>query len=117
MDAKRKKELKEILIEMKENKSAEIRQNKDEMNSADGYQNEAQDVADTATNIYDKELHQDLTEKNKRLLMDIEGSLKKIELGTFGKCEKCGKDISIERLKAIPFSKNCIKCQTGAEKK
>ena len=117
MDAKRKKELKEILVEMKEDKITEIRQNKDEMTSAEGYQNDAQDFADTATNIYDKELHQDLTEKNKKLLMDIEEALQKIEEGRFGKCDKCGKDISIERLKAIPFSKNCIKCQTGTEKK
>jgi DnaK suppressor protein len=116
VDAKRKKELKDLLTEMKESKIAEIRQNTDEMASADGFQNDAQDFADTATNIYDKELHGDLTEKNKKILHNIEEALAKIEEGRFGKCDKCGKDISIERLKAIPSTKLCIKCQTGAEK-
>jgi DnaK suppressor protein len=117
VDAKRKKELKEILVDMKGMKLAEIKQNTDDMHNAEGYQNDAQDFADTATNIYDKELHLDLTEKNKKLLIDIEEALNKIEEGRFGKCDKCGKDISIERLKVIPFSKLCIKCQTGAEKR
>jgi DnaK suppressor protein len=50
------------------------------------------------------------------LLHNIEEALAKIDEGRFGKCDKCGKDISIERLKAIPSTKLCIKCQTGAEK-
>ncbi len=117
MDAKRKKELKDILVEMKNAKLIEIKQNTEDMHNAEGYQNDAQDFADTATNIYDKELHLDLTEKNKKLLIDIEEALNKIDEGRFGKCDKCAKDISIERLKVIPFSKLCIKCQTGAEKR
>jgi len=117
VDTKRKKELKKLLVDIKESKIAEIRQNTEDMQSADDYQNDAKDFADTATDIYDKELHLDLTEKNKKLLMDVEDALNKIDEGRYGKCEKCGRDISLERLKALPFSKMCIKCQTGAERK
>lgn len=117
MDAKRKKELKEILEEMKKEKIAEIRQNAADMENAESFRHDAGDVADTATTIYEKELHFDLTEKNKKLLTDVESALKKIEDGNYGKCERCAKDISIERLKALPFTKLCIKCQSGAEKK
>lgn len=113
MDAKRKKELKEMLAEMKATKLAEIKQNTEDMESVDSFKGDAGDFADTATNAYDKELHLDLTEKNKKMLMDIEDALSKIESGKYGKCDKCTKDISIERLKAIPFAKLCIKCQSG----
>ncbi|MCE5300415.1 MAG: TraR/DksA family transcriptional regulator [Spirochaetia bacterium] len=117
MDAKRKKELKEILMDMKALKLTEIKQNAEEKENADSYQHDAQDFADTATNAYDKDIHLELTEKNKKMLIDIEDALNKIEEGRFGKCERCARDISIERLKVLPFSKLCIKCQSGTEKK
>lgn len=43
-------------------------------------------------------------------LVDIESALEKIKKGTYGKCEKCGKDISEERLKAYPEAKTCNEC-------
>jgi len=116
VDAKRKKELKKMLLEMKENKTEEIRQNTKEIESADDFRNDAKDFADTASDSYEKELHYDLTEKNKKVLTEIEEALGRIEKNQYGKCEKCGKNISIERLKALPFSRLCIKCQSGAEK-
>lgn len=116
MDAKRKKELKEMLVEMKNQKISEITQNKADMESADNFQHDAGDFADTATNIYEKELHLDLTEKNKQLLIDIEDALSRIDNGNYGKCEKCSADISLERLKALPFAKKCIKCERGGKK-
>ena len=117
MDAKSKTELKEILLKIKEQKINEIKQNNEDLRSTDSFQNDAQDSADTATNIYDKELHSELTEKNKQLLTSVEEAIKKINDGKYGTCESCEKDISLERLKAMPFSKMCIKCQSVAEKK
>lgn len=116
MDAKRKKELKAMLLKMKTDKIAEIRQNTEDMESADSFKDDAQDFADTATNIYDKELHYDLTEKNKQLLIDIEDALERITKGSYGKCERCGCPIPLERLKALPFAKTCVKCLTGGKK-
>jgi RNA polymerase-binding protein DksA len=43
-------------------------------------------------------------------LKDILESLEKIGNGTYGKCEKCQKDISVERLMAYPSAKKCIEC-------
>ncbi|MDD3386691.1 MAG: TraR/DksA family transcriptional regulator [Candidatus Pacebacteria bacterium] len=43
-------------------------------------------------------------------LMNINIALEKIEKGSYGKCDKCGKEISEERLTAIPEAKNCIEC-------
>lgn len=42
---------------------------------------------------------------------DIKLALGKIELGEYGKCEKCGNRISTERLKVAPEARFCLKCR------
>jgi len=44
-------------------------------------------------------------------LRDIDSALEKIKKEKYGICEKCGKEIEIERLKAIPEAKFCLKCK------
>ena len=44
-------------------------------------------------------------------LQDVVLALRKIKASKYGKCEKCGKNISLERLKACPEARLCIKCQ------
>jgi DnaK suppressor protein len=43
-------------------------------------------------------------------------ALDKINDGTYGICEGCEEEISIDRLKAIPDAKYCFFCQTQLEK-
>ncbi len=43
-------------------------------------------------------------------LKNVEDALKKIEKGTYGKCEKCGKEIPYKKLEITPESKTCMKC-------
>lgn len=40
----------------------------------------------------------------------IKKSLKKIELGTYGICEKCCKAINPKRLKILPMATTCVNC-------
>jgi len=42
-------------------------------------------------------------------LKDVSEALDKIENGNYGVCEKCGKPIEEERLKAVPEAKFCVK--------
>jgi len=44
-------------------------------------------------------------------LKNINLALEKIKKGKYGICEKCGKEIPIERLKAFPEAKICTTCQ------
>ncbi len=44
-------------------------------------------------------------------LKDVDSALEKIKKGKYGKCEKCDKKISIERLNVCPEAKRCIKCK------
>lgn len=43
-------------------------------------------------------------------LQDVISALERMENGTYGFCENCKKEIDIERLKANPSAKTCIKC-------
>ncbi|MBF0506258.1 MAG: TraR/DksA family transcriptional regulator [Nitrospirae bacterium] len=45
----------------------------------------------------------------------IDLALKKLEEGIYGCCEECGEEISVERLKVIPFALLCLDCQETAE--
>lgn len=44
-------------------------------------------------------------------LKNIDEALEKIKKGKYGICEKCAKEIEIERLKAIPEARFCLKCK------
>ena len=50
-------------------------------------------------------------------LKDIVSALKKIENGSYGKCEKCGEQIPEERLKIYPEARFCLKCEQEGSKK
>jgi RNA polymerase-binding transcription factor DksA len=44
---------------------------------------------------------------------DIDRALAKIDEGTYGICERCGKPIPKERLKALPYAALCVACKSG----
>ena len=48
-------------------------------------------------------------------LREIDLALTKINEGTFGICENCGKRISRERLEAIPYARYCKECSEQME--
>ncbi len=49
-------------------------------------------------------------------LRNIEEALRRLEEGTYGYCEECGKPIGLKRLKVLPFTRYCVKCQERLEK-
>jgi len=44
-------------------------------------------------------------------LHDVERALAKMDAGTYGTCERCGRPIGRERLEAIPWAMLCIDCK------
>lgn len=51
-----------------------------------------------------------LAQNEEGLLEEVEAALERIEQGTFGRCQKCGQEVSSERLDALPFTRYCIHC-------
>lgn len=58
-----------------------------------------------------------LEDRLKADLKEIESALKKIKKGSYGRCEKCGKQIDIGRLEVKPQAVYCLKCESEIENK
>jgi DnaK suppressor protein len=56
-----------------------------------------------------------LDHQERRELLDIQRALNKMDDGTYGECERCGAEIGLPRLSALPMARLCIKCQTKRE--
>jgi RNA polymerase-binding protein DksA len=77
---------------------------------------ELSDVADMATDNYDRELNIGLASNEQQLLNDIDVALKRIEDGTYGICEIYGTAIPKKRLLAMPYTRLSMKAQEEEEK-
>jgi DnaK suppressor protein len=58
-----------------------------------------------------------IRDRESLLIKKIRASLEDIENGQYGICDDCGDDISIERLKARPVARHCIRCKTRQEER
>ncbi|MBW8057666.1 MAG: TraR/DksA family transcriptional regulator [candidate division NC10 bacterium] len=74
------------------------------------------DLADQAASAYTKEFLLSLGDAERRLLRQVDAALEKIRLRSYGKCEKCEKEIGLRRLEALPFAEYCIACQEEEER-
>ncbi|MDO5536200.1 MAG: RNA polymerase-binding protein DksA [Desulfovibrionaceae bacterium] len=73
------------------------------------------DPADRATAESDRAFTLRIRDRERRLIKKVKEALQRIEDGTFGQCEECGEDISINRLKARPVTRLCINCKAKQE--
>ncbi len=73
-------------------------------------------LADMGTDNFDRELALNLVSSEQKLLYEVNEALRRLEKGSFGCCEQCGKSIGRKRLQAIPYARLCIKCGERKEK-
>ena len=73
------------------------------------------DPLDRAVFDTDRSFTLRIRERERTLINKIRNSLEDIENGDYGICEDCGREISIERLKARPVARRCIRCKTKQE--
>lgn len=75
----------------------------------------SQHPADVASDLYARE---ELVVHELALaaeVEEIEGALRRIAAGTYGRCEQCGTAVDPARLEARPQAALCITCQRGRE--
>jgi DnaK suppressor protein len=65
-------------------------------------------LADTASETYGRELDEGLEEDAREQLHQVDDALARIDAGTYGTCSVCGKEIPVERLEAVPWTTLCI---------
>lgn len=75
-----------------------------------------QHMAETAAVTLDREIDLSLEDNARSTLAQIDRALVKLESGTYGSCDKCGKRISEGRLLVAPFATLCIDCKRLEER-
>ncbi|MGH2628546.1 MAG: TraR/DksA family transcriptional regulator [Anaerolineales bacterium] len=75
-----------------------------------------EDFADVAGDTFEREKGFAIGASVRGLLTQVEEALARIDEGTYGTCENCGRAIHPARLKAIPYAKLCIECKAREER-
>jgi RNA polymerase-binding protein DksA len=73
-----------------------------ELSSAD------QHPADHASETFEREKEMTIIDSLEAQLTEIDAALARLDDGTYGKCEDCGKPIGDERLEARPTARFCM---------
>ena len=68
------------------------------------------DDEDRATERQGDEVLEALGHQEQAELRRIDAALQRVEEGTYGECQKCGEDISAERLAVLPATPFCKRC-------
>jgi RNA polymerase-binding protein DksA len=67
-------------------------------------------MADLGSDAYEQEFTLNLLENEEQTLEQIAAALKRIDQGSFGRCEECTGPIPSARLQALPFTRHCVEC-------
>jgi DnaK suppressor protein len=108
----------DTLMEMKAQLLREIEDRfKDEK---EGIKDEGRDTYDLASDERDREINIILTDREREKLLAIDEALQRIKEKTYGicecGCENCEGEIGMGRLKVLPFTRLCVRCQEEIEK-
>ncbi|AME04977.1 TraR/DksA C4-type zinc finger protein [Bacillus siamensis] len=72
-------------------------------------------LADHGSIYLDRVTNQTLDEVDQNLLDEVNAALERMDKGTYGICEKTGKEIPYERLEAVPYARMTVEAQREAE--
>lgn len=56
-----------------------------------------------------------IRDRERKLISKIKEAIARIDEGTYGRCEECGENIGLERLRARPVTTHCIDCKSLQE--
>jgi DnaK suppressor protein len=73
------------------------------------------DPTDRASLESDRNFLLRMKDRERKLLAKIDEAFARIEDGSYGRCEECGLEIGLERLKARPVTTLCISCKSSQE--
>lgn len=80
-----------------------------ELSSVDQHQ------ADVGTETFNRERDLSILERVEAELDDVEHALRRLDDGSYGTCEACGRPIDDGRLEAMPAARFCVEDQSMAE--
>lgn len=101
---------KNLFIKMKKDHARKL----EELNQT--FERERGDALDLLNQEKEEVLYLKLRDRNHFYQKKVDTALLRVENGTFGECQCCGDDISIERLRARPMATQCISCKEEEER-
>ena len=75
-----------------------------------------EESADAGTFTFERERDLSLGNNIRDLLEKVEAALKRMDAGSYGECERCGRPNDKARLKALPYAVLCIDCKKAEER-
>jgi len=108
------KQASEMLDEMKRQLMREMQGRVKE--ETEGVKDEGRDTYDLASDERDREINFILNDREREKLLAIDEALQRIKEKSYGICESCEGEIQLGRLKVLPFTRLCVKCQEENEK-
>ncbi|HEX2195992.1 MAG TPA: TraR/DksA C4-type zinc finger protein [Actinomycetota bacterium] len=117
LDAKQLAAIRERLLQER----AELLRQQSELD-AEGTQGETaeagldDDFADAGTATFDRERDLSIRNNITDLIDQITRAVSRIDEGTYGTCERCGRPIDAARLKALPHALLCLDCKRREER-
>ncbi|MFF9480299.1 TraR/DksA family transcriptional regulator [Streptomyces sp. NPDC014733] len=75
------------------------------------------DEADTGTKNITREHELALASNAREMLLQTERALGRLDAGTYGLCENCGKPIGKARMQAFPRATLCVECKQKQERR
>jgi RNA polymerase-binding transcription factor DksA len=73
-------------------------------------------MADVGTETFDQEFAVNMISNEQEAVYEVNEALKRLDQGTYGICEMCGKPIPEKRLEAVPWARFDANCQSEFEK-
>jgi DnaK suppressor protein len=75
-----------------------------------------EEYADAGTATFERERDLSLVNNLRDLMERIDKALAKIDEGTYGLCDRCGRPIEKARLKALPYANLCLQDKQAEER-
>ncbi len=75
------------------------------------------EMADEATEAFELTMNLSLTENLADTLRLVEDVLQRLEDGSYGTCQDCGRAIEEGRLRVLPYTSLCVQCAQRHERR
>ena len=115
MDDKKLEHYRRILLDQLRQHTEHVRDEQAAALEFAGADDGVKDSVDMSLRDVNQEIALRLGEHESRMVADIDQALLRIDEGTYGQCQHCGKPIDERRLEAMPTARYDAACQTTLE--
>lgn len=116
MRATELKKYKRILLERRQQLTANLSSMADEALKPNGSGSDVEESADFGSDQFEQEFTLGLMENEQNVVREIDRALDRIEDGTYGVCEGSGEKIPKARLDALPWARYTVQYQEKLER-